>query len=104
MLVHTGDAPTAERAAGRLHHEYIRPAHVFLDLDVALAVGKARDLRLPTQHPEKVADFIRQGLVCSTAENLELLIGPRPGLALGLLFRHWRTLLLNFFSLVGRRN
>ena len=44
------------RRAGRLDHEHFLAAHVFLDLDLHLAVGEAADQRLAERHVEFPAD------------------------------------------------
>src|SRR3546814_3241676 len=43
------------RRAGRLHDEHVLAAHVFLDLDLDLAVGERRDQRLARPHAELAA-------------------------------------------------
>ena len=63
--------------AGGLQHENVGAAHVFQDLHVVLAVGKTRDLRLPTRDAEERADLVGERLVRRPAEDLELVVVAR---------------------------
>ena len=62
MLVH--------RIAGGLHHENIHAAHIFEQLEVNLAIGKALNLRLTDRYSDVNADFFSQRLVGGAAESL----------------------------------
>src|SRR5215472_9966175 len=78
--------------AGRLHHEYIGATHVFLNLNVGFAVGKALDQRLPTIQAEKDTDLFGQRLIRCTAENLKFVVqAPTMRFALRLLVRAHKT-------------
>ena len=48
------------RRAGRLDHENVRAAHVFLDLQVDLAVGELLDHGTPNLHAQRLADLLGQ--------------------------------------------
>ena len=54
---------TVDRSAGRLHHEDVHPAHVFLDLQVDFSIGKRLDGAVAQGNLECFADFFRQGLI-----------------------------------------
>src|SRR5258705_545708 len=85
--------------AGRLHYKNVSAAHVFLNLDVRLAVGKPGDQCLSARETKKCANGVSQRFIGSAAEDFELVINTRAvRLALvlllsghsGLLFRRGR--------------
>src|SRR5690242_3308769 len=87
------------RMTGRLHDENVCAAHVFLDLNICLAIREAGDESLAHRHAKKVADLAAERFVGGAAKNLELVIctaalrltlGLFVGAHLGLLFRRCR--------------
>src|SRR5690242_5954800 len=59
---------------GWLHDEAIGAAHIFQQLDIALAVGETRHVRLAERDAKKSADLRRQRRVRCAAKDLQLLI------------------------------
>ena len=66
--------------------------------------AKRVNMRLPTLHAEKLANFVGQRLVRRAAENLELLVHARTRLAFRLLLGHGRGLLFGFLRFFRRRH
>ena len=60
MLVH--------RVAGGLHHKHIHAAHIFKQLKVDFAVGKALDLGLAHRNADVAANLLGQRPVGRPAE------------------------------------
>jgi hypothetical protein len=60
------------RKGGRLHHEDILAAHVFLDFDKNLLIGEAPDACLAERDIEIVANGFSQAPVRVSRENLHL--------------------------------
>jgi len=62
------------RIAGGLHHKHIYATHVFEQLEVNFAVGKALDLDFAYRNANITADFLSQGPVGCAGEELEALV------------------------------
>jgi hypothetical protein len=60
-----------DRVAGRLNDEAVAPAHVFLDLDDQLAVGKQLGAPAPQRDLQVIADLLRQLRVGPPGEDFE---------------------------------
>src|SRR5258708_408914 len=77
-----------------LHHKDIGAANILKDLNVRLAVRKARHRGFAPRQTEKFADLIRERLVGRATEDLELAIILARALRLLLAFRRRLLLLL----------
>lgn len=60
---------------GRLHHEGILTPHIFIDLDIGLAVRKGRDCRFAEGYPHILGYRLGKWHVRVTAKNFHWRIG-----------------------------
>ena len=62
------------RIAGGLHHKHIHSAHVFEELEVHFAIGKALNFDFAHRNSDVAADLLGQRLISRPAEELEALV------------------------------